>query len=157
MTAPVTVLQSGEGQPIWQLGNRFTVKATGDQTQGRFALLEQVASGAPPPMHIHEADDEAFYVLEGSVELYAGTDAVRADAGSFCLVPAGVPHSFVSTSPEPARLLLVVSPAGFEQFFAEIEQRFPEAGGIPSPEVAAPALGELAGKYGLAIVGPPPG
>lgn len=157
MTATATVLQPGEGQSIWQLGNVFTVKASGDQTQGRFALLEQVAAGAPPPLHIHDADDEAFYVLDGSVDLYVGDDVLRAEAGAFCLIPAGIQHSFVSTSPEPARLLLVVSPAGFEQFFAEVEQRFPEAAGMPAPEAAGPVLGELAAQYGLQIVGPPPG
>lgn len=157
MTATATVLQPGEGQSIWQLGNRFTVKATGEQTQGRFALLEQVAAGTPPPMHIHEADDEAFYVLDGSVDLYVGDDVLRAEAGAFCLIPAGTAHSFVSTSAESARLLLVVSPAGFEQFFAEVEQRFPEAAGMPTPQAAGPVLGELAARYRLQIVGPPPG
>ena len=157
MTATATVLKPGEGQSIWQLGNVFTVKAAGDQTQGRFALLEQVAAGAPPPMHIHDADDEAFYVLQGSVDLYVGDDVLRAEAGAFCLIPAGIQHSFISTSAEPARLLLVVSPAGFEQFFAEVEQRFPEAGGMPALEVAGPVLTELAAHYGLQIVGPPPG
>ena len=156
MPANATVLPPGEGQSIWQLGNLLTVKATGEQSQGRFALLEQVAAGAPPPMHIHAADDEAFYVLDGSVDLYVGDDVLRAEAGAFCLVPAGTPHSFVSTSSSPARLLLIVSPAGFEQFFAEVERRFPEAGGMPTPEEAGPVLAELAAQYGLQIVGPPP-
>ena len=156
MTTTATVLGPGQGEAIWQLGNQFTVKVPGDRTGGRFALLEQVCGGMPPPMHIHDADDEAFYVLSGSVDLYVGDDVHRAEAGAFCLVPAGTTHSFVSTSPQPARLLLVVSPAGFEQFFAEVERRFPEAGGMPDPADAGPVLGELAAAYGLQIVGPPP-
>jgi mannose-6-phosphate isomerase-like protein (cupin superfamily) len=156
MTATATVLQPGEGEAIWQLGNQFTVKAAGDRTGGRFALLEQVCAGMPPPMHIHEADDEAFYVLAGSVDLHVGDEVHHAEAGAFCFVPAGVTHSFLSTSAEPARLLLVVSPPGFEQFFAEVQRRFPEAEGVPDPAAAGPVLAELAAQYGLQIVGPPP-
>ena len=151
-----TVLHAGGGQTIWQLGNLFTVKAAAEQTEGRYSLLEQVCSGAPPPMHIHEAEEEAFYLIAGSLDLYVGDDVSKVEAGAFCLVPRGVPHSFVSTSPEPARMLVLVSPAGFEQFFADVENRFPEAGGMPSPDDVGPVLGELAAQYGLQIVGPPP-
>ena len=156
MTSNATMLQAGEGRSIWQLGNRFTVKSASEQTQGRYALLEQVCAGAPPPMHVHDNEEEAFYVLSGTLDLYVGDDVHQVEAGTFCLVPRGTRHSFVSTSVEPARMLVVLSPAGFEQFFAEVENRFPEADGIPSPDVVGPALGELASRYGLQIVGPPP-
>lgn len=156
MTMQATVRQAGEGQKIWQLGNQFTVKAAGEHTGDRYSLLEQVCSGAPAPMHVHDNEEEAFYVTEGSIDLYVGDEVHRADAGAFCLVPRGMPHSFLSTSPHPARLLLLVSPPGFEQFFLDVEKRFPEAGGLPGPDEVGPALGELAPRYGLRIVGPPP-
>lgn len=156
MSGNATMLEPGEGRAIWQLGNRFTVKAASEETQGRYALLEQVCAGAPPPMHVHDNEEEAFYLLTGTLDLYVADDVQRVEAGAFCLIPRGTPHSFVSTSAEPARMLVVVSPGGFEQFFAEVEKRFPEAEGMPTPDVAGPALGELASRFGLQIVGPPP-
>lgn len=156
MTMKPTVLPAGEGQEIWQLGNRFTLKAAGGETQGRYAILEQVCAGAPPPMHVHENEEEAFYLLTGSVDLYLGDDVHPVEAGAFCIVPRGTPHSFISTSAEPARMLVLVSPPGFEQFFAEVEEQFPEANGMPAPDQVGPALDELATRYRLQIVGPPP-
>ena len=156
MTATPTVLPPGEGRAIWQLGNRFTLKAGGEQTQGRLAVLEQVCGGAPPPLHVHARDHEAFYVLDGSVDLYLGDDVHSVGAGAFCLVPPGTPHTFASTSPEPARMLLLVAPSGFEAFLAEVERAFPEADGMPAPEAVGPVLGGIAEPYGVEITGPPP-
>lgn len=157
MSFGATVLNPGEGQGIWQLGNEFTLKATGEHTRGAYALLEQVCAGAPPPRHVHEDEEEAFYVLEGSLDIHIGDEVIAAEAGSFCLVPRGTVHTFRSTGPRPARMLVVLSPPGFERFFVECEQRFPQAGGIPAPEEAGPALTDIASGYGLTIVGPPPG
>lgn len=157
MSFDPTVLAPGAGVGIWQLGNEFTVKATGAETAGAYTLLEQVCTGAPPPLHVHDGEEEAFYVLEGSLELHLGDDVSAVEAGSFCLVPRGTVHSFRSTSERPARLLVLLSPPGFERFFARCEERFPRASGIPDPSVVGPVLGELAADHGLRIVGPPPG
>ena len=156
MTTNSAVLHAGEGATIWQLGNLFTVKATGEQTHGHFAMLEQVCAGAPAPMHLHENEEEAFYLLTGSVDLYLGDDVQQLEAGAFCIVPRGTPHSFTSTSAEPARLLVLVSPSGFERFFAEVEQHFPESRGMPAVEEVGPALTAIAAKHGCQITGPPP-
>lgn len=156
MTINPTVLRAGEGATIWQLGNHFTMKAAGEDTHGHFAILEQICDGAPAPTHVHENEEEAFYVLAGSVDLYVGEDVHHVEAGAFCLVPRGTPHTFASTSAEPARMLVIVSPAGFERFFAEVEQHFPESGGMPAAEHVAPALTAIAAKHGCQITGPPP-
>lgn len=156
MSFDTVVFGPGEGQGIWQLGNRFTVKATGEQTRGAYTLLEQTCAGAPPPRHIHDDEEEAFYVLSGTLDVHVGDDVIEAAAGSFCLVPRGIEHTFVSTGREPARMLVVLSPPGFERFFAECERRFPEANGMPSPDDVGPVLTDLAGSHGLRIVGPPP-
>ncbi len=146
MTINPTVLRAGEGRTIWQLGNHFTVKAAGENTLGHFAMLEQICDGAPAPMHVHENEEEAFYVLDGSVDLYLGDEVHHVDAGAFCLVPRGTPHTFTSTSAEPARMLVLVSPSGFEKFFAEVEQHFPESDGMPAPEQVGPTLTAIAAK-----------
>lgn len=156
MTTTSTVLGAGEGATIWQLGNRFTVKAAGEHTQGNFAMLEQICAGPPAPMHLHENEEEAFYVLAGSIDLYLGDGVHHLEAGAFCLVPRGTSHTFVSTSSEPARLLVLVAPSGFEQFFAEVEQQFPESQGMPAIEDVGPALTQIAAKHGCQITGPPP-
>jgi quercetin dioxygenase-like cupin family protein len=156
MTATSTVLAPGDGQRIWQLGNVFTVKAGAAQTQGRFVIAEQVCTGAPPPMHVHEDEVEAFYLLSGTVDLFVGEEVHHAVAGTFCLVPPGVSHSFTSTGDEPARLLVLVAPAGFERFLAAVEERFPEAQGMPDPAHAGAVLGEIAAQHSIRITGPPP-
>lgn len=150
------VVGPGAGERIWQLGNVFHVKATGDETAGAYALLEQECAGAPPPRHIHHDEEEAFYVISGTLEVHVGDDVIEAGAGSFCLVPRGTPHTFVSRGEEPARVLVLLSPPGFEAFFAACEDRFPEGEELPPPEVVGVALGELAAGHGLEIVGPPP-
>ena len=156
MSSSPTILRAGEGRTIWQLGNHFTLKATSEATHGHFAMLEQVCDGAPAPMHVHESEEESFYVLEGAIDLYLGDEVHQVEAGAFCVVPRGTPHTFLSTSPDPARMLVLVSPSGFERFFAEVEQRFPEAEGIPGPDVVGPELTAIAAKHGCQITGPPP-
>ena len=150
------VVAPGDGERIWQLGNIFTVKATPAHTHGAYTLLEQVCAGAPPPRHVHENEEEAFYVLDGTLDLHLGNEVVSVAPGSFCLVPRGVVHTFRSTSDDPARVLVVLSPSGFERFFVACEQRFPETAGMPDPEEAGAALATMAPEYGLRVVGSPP-
>lgn len=157
MSFEPVVLASGQGQAVWQLGNQFTLKVASEDTRGGYSLLEQVCAGAPAPVHVHDHEEEAFYVLDGSLELHLGDTVTAVEAGSFCLVPRGTPHTFKSTGASPARLLVVLSPPGFERFFADVEERFPEADGMPTPDVVGPALMEMAPRYGLRVVGPPPG
>lgn len=150
------VVAPGEGRRIWQLGNIFTMKATAEQTRRSYTLLEQECAGAPPPRHVHEHDEEAFYVLEGTLDLFLGDDVVPVVPGSFCLVPRGLAHTFRSTSEKPARMLVILSPPGFETFFDACEQRFPEHAGMPEPAEAGAVLTAMAPDFGLRIVGPPP-
>ena len=150
------VVVPGAGERIWQLGNIFTVKAGASTTRGAYTLLEQECAGAPPPRHVHEHEEEAFYVLDGTLDLYLGDDVVEVHPGSFCLVPRGTVHTFRSTSVTPARVLVVLSPPGFERFFVACEQRFPEIGGMPDPAEAGAALTAMAPEHGLRVVGPPP-
>ena len=152
------VLGADEGAAIWLLGELHIWKATGVATAGAYALMENhVAPGHEPPRHVHHREDEAWYVLEGEATFQVGDRSLPAPAGSFVFAPKGIPHGFTVRGPAPARLLVVVSPAGFEQFSEEMG-RPAEARTVPPP--AAPDLGKLAAlteKYGLEVVGPPPG
>jgi mannose-6-phosphate isomerase-like protein (cupin superfamily) len=150
------ILGPGEGREIWQLGNEMQIKAGGDTTNGAYTLLEQTCGGAPPPLHVHDREEEAFYVLEGMLDIQMGDRTLQAGPGAFCLVPRGTAHTFHSTSDTPARILVIVSPPGFERFFEQCEDHFPRSAGMPGPEEVGPVLGELASRHGLRILGPPP-
>ena len=92
----------------------FTLLATAEQTGGSYSLLHQLCPrNSGPAPHAHE-QDEAVYVLEGSLILIAGADKFSAEAGSFIYVPGGAVHSFRIDSPE-SRLLNWYLPGGFEQ------------------------------------------
>jgi quercetin dioxygenase-like cupin family protein len=150
-------LAPGEGEPLWFNGGFGLLKATGDQTQGRFVVMELLApKGFASPLHIHRAEDEFFVVLAGEVRVRHGEDVIEAVPGSLVYGPRGVPHAFHVDSTE-ARLLLFFGPAGVERFFRD--------GGKPAAFLGLPpageqfldkqALKEIASRYDQEFVGPP--
>ncbi len=148
------VLQPGEGKTVSVLGDRYAHKAVGEQTGGAYGLVETIvtASSAGPPPHVHGGEDEAFYVLEGEVTVLIGERTMTAMPGSFAFVPRGTVHTFSNRGTRDARLLLIISPAGFEHAFAEMAEVAPSADQPPDMG----RLLAIADKYNLEIVGPPP-
>jgi quercetin dioxygenase-like cupin family protein len=138
------VLGAGEGKTILVLGNPYTYKATKEETGGAYALIENTVISDGPPPHIHETEEEAFYLLEGELKILLGDRTFTAKPGDFVLVPRGIVHTFSRAGTESAKMLVIISPAGFEKFFEEI------AGPPDLEKVMA-----LAPKYNLKIVGPP--
>ena len=67
-----------------------------------------------PEVHVHEDEDDAFYVLDGQLTFFLGDDEVAAPAGTFVLVPPGVMHTFANRTEEPVRILNIHAPAGFD-------------------------------------------
>ncbi len=104
-------LAEGDGW-TYNLGIDFTVKA-GELGQGRrMAVLEYTTrAGEEPPDHVHPTEDEAFYVLDGSVTFRCGEETYEADAGGFVLLPRGIEHGYTIRSDGDVRLLAVTSPA----------------------------------------------
>jgi len=139
------VLGAGGGKTVSVLGDSYTYKAAKEETGGAYALIEQTLVGDGPPPHIHTAEEEAFYVLEGALDVLVGERTVTATAGDFVLVPRGTVHTLSKAGSTAARLLVIISPAGFERFFEEIS-------GPPDLE----KIRALAPKYNLEIVGPAP-
>jgi quercetin dioxygenase-like cupin family protein len=124
-------LGPGEGEAVWFNGGLGLLKATGDQTEGRFAAIEfLVPKGFASPLHIHRKEDEFFVVLSGEVRVRHGDDVMEAVAGSLIYGPRNIPHAFRVDS-EEARLLLFFGPSGVEGFFRE--------GGKPAPVSRAAA------------------
>jgi len=141
-------------EAVWFLGTRMTVKATGATTGGALGLIEQeLPPGFAAPPHVHHAEDEAFYVLEGELTVTHGDQAVPAPAGTFVFLPRGVPHAF-RVGAAPTRLLQLNTPAGLERFFAEAGEPAMEPG-LPPP--GAPDVGKmlaLAPEYQVEILSP---
>jgi len=136
-------LEAGQGEPLWFAGGRLTYKTTGAQTGGHLALAEcRAPRGTGSPIHRHRDEDEAWYVLDGRLTFWLGDDTISAEAGDFVFGPRGVTHRFRVDS-EEARFLLVLTPAGFEDFT--------RAGGwpatadtLPPPHLPAPDAERLA-------------
>jgi mannose-6-phosphate isomerase-like protein (cupin superfamily) len=144
-----SVLPPGEGHAVLLRGNRVTFKLTGASTRGAYSLTEWVMPGidAGPPLHIHTDTEEAFYVAEGEVTVQMGRQRIQAPAGSFVFVPRGVVHTVMKAATEPARMLVLLSPAGFEKYWEEMAAL---AGGRRPPD--SQAVTALARKYHLELV-----
>lgn len=138
------------GATIRFLDQVYRLKASGVQTGGLFGLVEVATpQGSGPPPHVHEREDEAFYVLEGSYEVTVGDDRFDAREGSFVFAPRGVAHGYVVRA-APARHLSFVFPSGFETFFHDAVRA--AGGATPAPAM----LTELAKDRGVTLLGPPP-
>jgi quercetin dioxygenase-like cupin family protein len=105
---------------IGLVGDTYTMLLTGNDTAGRFCLIDMhiPPDGGPPP-HRHDFE-ETFIVLEGELQAtFRGTKRV-VRAGETINVPANAPHQFHNSSSQPARMLCICSPSGQEEFFMEL-------------------------------------
>jgi quercetin dioxygenase-like cupin family protein len=155
-TTVLNAVDPGDGDALWFLATRMTLKASAATTGGLYGLLEvEVPAGFSPPRHIHHREDEAFYVLDGQVTFQCGDQRISATAGSYVFLPRHVPHSFVVEGEGPARMLNITTPGGGEGFFVEAG-RPAEGPGLPPvgpPDVEA--LRAASDHFGSEIVGPP--
>ena len=111
-------------------GDTYTILLTGDDTAGRFCLIDMyVPPGGGPPPHRHDFE-ETFAVLEGELEASFRGTTVVVRAGQTVNIPANAPHCFRNSSAHPVRMLCICSPAGQEKFFLEV--------GAPVPTRTAP-------------------
>jgi mannose-6-phosphate isomerase-like protein (cupin superfamily) len=144
------VVAPGAGQTIeGPAGGPLTFKLRGEQTNGALTAFENViAPGDGPPLHVHTNEDEAWYVLEGELRFRLDTETASAPAGSFVFVPRGTPHCFQNPGRQPAKILVLFTPAGMERFF----DRFATLAAFdPS------AFQTLGSDVGMDVVGPPLG
>lgn len=148
-----SILAAGEAPSYHHLGGeRITVLLSGEQTGGAFAmLLDECPAGGGPPLHVHAREEETFHVLEGALEMQVGERRITAGSGATVFIPRGLPHTFHNPGPEPSKTLALLTPAGLEGFFPEVEPLL--VGGEPDMEAV---LG-VAGRFGITAVGPPLG
>ncbi len=127
-----TINTPPQGRTVAVVGDVYRFLATGDDTNGKYALWEAlVPPGGGPPPHVHSREEEGFYVLDGEVTVFIGDERVVATAGMFVNMPVGTPHSFKNESDRPAKMLISVAPAGLERMFFEV--------GVPLAEGATTA------------------
>jgi quercetin dioxygenase-like cupin family protein len=147
--AKAYALGPGEGEAFWVRGNRFTFKASGREVGGGFAVVEtELHPVAAAPAHVHHQTDEALYVIEGEMDLEVGGERLTAEPGSFAFLPRAIPHRYLPKEPGPVRVLWLLSPAGFEEFWREIGTPVQEGAEAPAPTPPdAVRMGELGRKY----------
>ena len=133
----------GKSGSLGMIGVRFMID--GDETEGRFSLVEHPM---PPralaaPLHRHLREDEYSFVLEGQVGALLGDEVVVAGPGDLLFKPRNQWHTFWNAGDEPCRILEIIAPAGFEDFFKELVDMGGVAGADPE------TLGALNARYGL--------
>jgi mannose-6-phosphate isomerase-like protein (cupin superfamily) len=143
-TAPKIVgPRDGRAGFLGSIGVRFMID--GVEAADRFSLVEHPMGprALAAPLHRHNREDEYSFVLEGRMGALLGDDVVEAGTGDLVHKPRGQWHTFWNAGDEPARILEIISPAGFERFFAEIVAM----GGAGAADEQA--MAELCGRYEL--------
>jgi quercetin dioxygenase-like cupin family protein len=150
---PQFVFPKNEGESFWVLGELYTFKLTSADTAGALTVIETLTFPQNgPPTHTHTNEDETFYVLEGRFSFTIGEQTLEAGPNTLVRAPRGIAHSYKNVSALPARKLLLISPAGFENFFREIGDPAKDFSAPPPhrPGVISRTM-QIAIKYGLRI------
>jgi quercetin dioxygenase-like cupin family protein len=97
-----------------------SILVSGDDTNGEFCVVHcAVKKDDGPPLHLHEKEDESFYVLDGEIEMTLGTETISVKSGGYVFAPRGIPHTFKVKS-DTAKFLVTAYPAGFDSFVKEL-------------------------------------
>ena len=141
--AKVVGPRDGNAGFLGSIGVRFMI--AGEEASGGFSLVEHPMSprALAAPLHRHTREDEYSYVLEGRVGAMLGDEVLVASTGALIFKPRNQWHTFWNAGDEPARVLEIISPAGFERFFAELV----DLGGVT--QVEPQILADLCGRYQL--------
>jgi len=112
---------AGAGRSFWGPGDRYTFLVTGAESSGTmFALDCLVGAGGGPPPHRHLAEDELFFVYDGSITFTADGSTSEVGPGESVFVPRGTAHAYRNEGRSDARMLAVYTPAGMEGWFREV-------------------------------------
>ena len=132
------------------IGSRFRPLLTSETCGGAAALVEIVSEPmSGPPRHIHQGEDEVFYVLSGALEFWVAGERMVKSAGEAAFVPRGTDHTFCVVSDQPARFLTLHTPGGFDEFITEVATK-----GYRIPEDIGQVV-EAAGRFNTVFTGPP--
>jgi mannose-6-phosphate isomerase-like protein (cupin superfamily) len=143
---PPYELAAEEGERLRFGEVEIVVKASAETTGGAFAIFEE-NEPVDTPLHVHEHEDELFYVFEGEHLIQVGEREFRVGRGGLVFAPRGIPHAQRRVVPRTGSLLVLTSPAGFEGFFRELADA--DRAGALGPEAYASA----SEKYGITWLG----
>jgi quercetin dioxygenase-like cupin family protein len=128
----------------------YRIVLASDEADGKSGMFTvDVAQPGGPPLHVHADADEYFYVLEGTTRFRIGERSIVRRAGEVAYVPRGTEHSYRIESETGGRMLVIVTPGGFERFF---EAMAAESLVIPDD---MPRITEIARQFELTFTGPP--
>ena len=150
---------AGTGPATWAMGSLFEHLLLGTETGGLGVSVVTQPPGIATPLHRHTHEDEAFYLLDGTMTYRAGDDTFHLAAGDVIWLPRGVPHAFRVTGDRPVRFLGFADPGALLALYDEVgipaaERRLPGADGLPM-DVEISRWNEVGPRYGLQVVGPP--
>jgi len=146
----VSFIAPGEGTEYSVLGHANICLLSEEQTGGAFSLFQCVIPpGGGPPPHMHCREDETFYVLSGRFEFQDGDCRVLVRPGACVHAPKGSLHTFRNVGSTLGTLLVVMTPGGFERFFAEMSE-------LPAGPPDMTRLLEIASRHQIRYAGPPP-
>ncbi len=147
------ILPPGGGMAVSFSGNRVTNLVRGRST-GVYSAVEWLSEAGIPgtPLHIHWETDESFYVLEGTFAFQAGERTFEGSAGTYVFVPKGIEHAYWNAGKTPAKMLITISPAGFERYFEELAEGLAATG--DGAEAAIEVRKALSERYDIEVVGP---
>lgn len=155
-TRTATVRTTNEGERRWFAGGGIhTWKATSAETDGALMIFEDhLEGGKATPLHLHPDADETFYLLEGEIRLVISGSETTVGPGGIAIIPKGVPHAFLVTSPR-ARMLCIQTPGSGESFYRQASD--PTEQTDPAGPVDFARVGMAAEQTGaIEILGPPP-
>jgi mannose-6-phosphate isomerase-like protein (cupin superfamily) len=142
-------------ESFWILGDVYTVKISGDETQGRYSVWEiEVAPNNGPPLHKHSMEDESFYVLEGDFSFPYGSKETKAGKGQFMYVPRGEFHTYKNIGSSFGKLLLIITPPQLEKFCEEIGIPIDDKLSFQPPRITPAVIKNViktAARYGVEI------
>ncbi len=155
------VRTAGAGRRVAVVGDVYRFLANGKETDGKYALIDAtVPPGGGPPMHVHSREQEGFYVLEGAIAFRVqegdGVKAIVATPGMSVHLPPGSRHAFRNESDAPARMLILLAPAGLEEMFLEVGVELTDADSTARPPTheEIERLLAIAPRYGVEILPP---
>ena len=139
---------------FWWQGALMRIKARAADTRGALGLVEgSFYQGFGPPLHVHHREDEGMLMLDGEIRFRQDEREFTAGPGTLVWGPREVPHAFKVLS-ATARALVIITPGGFEQMFADGGLRASDTPAPPVQEYDPAAAIALAEKYGFEVIGP---
>jgi mannose-6-phosphate isomerase-like protein (cupin superfamily) len=135
------ISQPGAGRMALSFGSHL-IRISAEETAGCFGMFEcDVPAGEGPPLHVHEREEEFFRVMSGRFLFTCGDINTEVGEGGCVLLPRGIPHRFENIGTGPGRLMIIVTPGGFESFFWAVDEAGPAG------------LEAVSARYGLRFVG----